>query len=49
MSVQVSVLVLVLVLGLVQVWMRATRYLKDWLLDFMEYQRNQKLELRVGK
>ena len=24
---------------------RATRYLKDWLLDFMEYQRNQQLEL----
>ncbi|MGL5833329.1 MAG: TM0106 family RecB-like putative nuclease [Waterburya sp.] len=28
---------------------RATRCLKDWLLDFMEYQRNQKLELMVGK
>lgn len=26
---------------------RATRYLKDWLLDFMEYQRNQKLELII--
>ena len=25
---------------------RATRYLKDWLLDFMEYQRNQQLESR---
>lgn len=24
---------------------RATRYLKDWLLDFMEYQRNQQLAL----
>ncbi|MEY2856570.1 MAG: hypothetical protein RLZZ74_880 [Cyanobacteriota bacterium] len=28
---------------------RATRYLKDWLLDFMEYQRNQRLELMVGE
>lgn len=26
---------------------RATRYLKDWLLNFMEYQRNQKLELII--
>jgi predicted RecB family nuclease len=28
---------------------RATRYLKDWLLDFMEYQRNQKIALMVGE
>lgn len=26
---------------------RATRYLKDWLLDFMEYQRNQQLHILI--
>lgn len=28
---------------------RATRHLKDWLLDFLEYQRNHKLERNISK